>query len=111
MSTTPRQWMVGETQRKHIDTIKNAENNEIVDLSGYSALLYIRNVVTQVMLIDGVAMSVNEGPTEDPNLEYQWGVGDLDTVGTYHVWYELTDGAGKVVPYQAEDMQVRYSPS
>jgi len=71
-----------------------------IDLTGTSVKLKMRNRATGVVKVDELAAAFNDG-----KVSYAWAEGDLDTVGSYDVEWEITfsDGRTTTVPSDGFD--------
>ncbi len=75
------QWWVG-------DTTPGITTSGVGNLSGYTAEFKMRTVGATALLISAAADVV--GPPADGNLSYTWQPTDLDTVGIYLAWWDIT---------------------
>ena len=87
---------VGDRRRSFARTLENPDGTPL-DLTGMTVAFRMVNAADNAVKINNAAAAVVTAA--EGKVRFDWGATDVDTAGTYFVWFIVTDGASKVETY------------
>lgn len=94
-------WFTGNRNPSITETITSG--GDVVDLSGSTVKFKMRAVGDDTLIVDS---AVSNSPGADGVVRYDWAANDVDTAGTYLVWWEVTTG-GKTQDMNEAVIEIR----
>ena len=84
--------------------VKDSDKNVVV-ITGATIRVTLKNVRTGTLKIDRQTAGVTITDGANGEAEYRWQTNDTDTVGKYHIEFEIDDGSGKfTLPVDPSDV-------
>lgn len=94
-------WFTGNQNPSITEIITSG--GTVVDLTGSSVKFKMRAVGSSTLIVDS---AVSNSPGADGVVRYDWAANDVDTAGTFLVWWEVTTG-GKTQDMNEAVIEIR----